>query len=177
MQIISKIPNTSIIVIDPTKSLLVTKQNNINYYTDSIPKILDGITKQIEQMNTNKSNQKGVIIIYGLDKAISKIEDTTIIESFMSTLKKYEKISVIIVEDANKIKKYNYESWFTNYFDIDNGIWIGRGVSDQSLFRVSTYTKEMQDDIKNDRGYYITESFATPIKLIDFISKEEDYEE
>ena len=91
----------------------------------------------------------------------------------LEKLKKYEKIGIIVVDDTNKLKAQQYETWFSSNFSTSDGIWIGRGVSD-SLLRLSTIEKEMMKDIKNNMGYFIQEGMATKIKFIDFISTEND---
>ena len=111
-------------------------------------------------------------LIYGLDKFIAKINDNKKIEEFNKLLKKYEHISIIAVEDANKIKTYAYESWFKDFYNTNEGIWIGKGVSDQSTLRLTNLTREMTKEIKNNMGYHIVESTGTLIKLIDFITKD-----
>ena len=94
----------------------------------------------------------------------------------MTLLKKYEKIGIILIDDVSKMKQFAFEMWFTGNFELGNGIWVGRGMSDQSLFKVSTFNKEMQENIKNDRGYFIIEGLAKQCKLIDFISKDDSDE-
>ena len=56
---------------------------------------------------------------------------------------------MIVVEDYNKLKSYCFDSWFTTIFNLNNGLWIGRGIVDQNLLRLSTMTKEMTKDYKN----------------------------
>ena len=60
---------------------------------------------------------------------------------------------------------------------INDGIWVGKGMSDQGLFHLTTITRDMQKEYKNDMGYIINESSATLCKLIDFISKEGESDE
>ena len=81
------------------------------------------------------------------------------------------------MDDSSNIKKFDFDSWFTGTFSTNDGIFIGRGVSDQNLIRLSTITKEMSKDIKNNMAYYITEGYATLLKVIDFVSKEEEQDE
>ena len=82
---------------------------------------------------------------------------------------------MIIVEDYNKIKNYCFEPWFTNIFNLNNGVWVGRGITDQNLLRLTSVSKEMTKDYKNDMGYLIDDGMAILCKFIDFIS--DDVEE
>ena len=110
---------------------------------------------------------------YGLNKFNTKVNDNNKITEFMQKLKEYEKLSIIVVDDAAKIKTFNYETWFTQIFSVNDGIWIGRGITDQNLLRVSSITKEMTKELKNDMGYIIQDNMATLCKFIDFVTTEE----
>ena len=71
---------------------------------------------------------------------------------------------------------YVFEGWFTNIFSVNDGIWIGRGLSDQSLLHLSNINKEMTKDYKTNMGFVINESSATLCKFIDFISHDKENE-
>ena len=51
-------------------------------------------------------------------------------------------------------------------------MWIGKGITDQSLFKVPSFSKEMTQPIPNNMGYIINENNPNLCKLIDFISEE-----
>ena len=177
LTVIGSTKNSTLMVIDVTKALNLNTNEYPNYYTENISDILGKITEYLQKLIDAKSENEGIILIYGLNKFVSKVNDNNKILEFIKKIKEYEKISVIVVDDAAKIKQYAFESWFTGTFSTNDGIFIGRGVSDQNLIRLSTITKEMSKDIKNNMAYYITEGYATLLKVIDFVSKEEEQDE
>ena len=116
--------------------------------------------------------QHGIIIIYGLNKFISKLTDVSKMQKLVNIVKQQETFPLVVIDDASKIKGYAFESWFTNTFSLNDGIWIGRGLADQSLFKLSSVTKEMTQNYKNDMGYVITENMGVLCKFIQGIDKE-----
>ena len=90
---------------------------------------------------------------------------------------KAEDFSCIAVDDAPKLKTYAFEAWFTSSFSTNDGIWIGRGLAEQNLFRLSNITKEMMADYKTDMGYIVSENMGTLVKFVDLFTKEEENEE
>lgn len=168
------LPNNILMVIDPLK--LLGLDNMSNYYIDNLGEVTDKIIDYVKKLIEEKSINNGVIIIYGLNKFISKVNDNKKITELVKTIKSYEKISLIVVDDYNKIKGYAFESWFTEIFTVNDGLWIGRGMSDQNLFRLSTVNKEMTKDIKNNMGYLVRENMGYLVKLIDFVSTSEEVE-
>ena len=67
-----------------------------------------------------------------------------------------------------------YESWFSSLVNKNEGIWIGKGISNQNAFQLGMVTREMNAEIKNDMGYFISEGSATLCKFIDFVSKDDE---
>ena len=173
---IKQIPSITTIIIDPSKLLNLDKNYYQNYYTEEMEKIIDGLTEQLEKLIESKSTTEGIILIYNLNKFITSIEDKKKIEPFFKNIKKYEKISVIAVEETKKLKDFQYEAWFTNIFGSGNGLWIGKGISDQSIIKTSSYSKELQVNYKNDMGFSVIDGDAILVRYIDFISKDEEDE-
>ena len=59
------------IVFDPTKTLNLSLQN---YYTDNFDAVLDKIISYLDQLIGANSNNKGIILVYGLAKFILSID-------------------------------------------------------------------------------------------------------
>ena len=87
-------------------------------------------------------------------------------------MKKYERMFLLIVDDALKLKGFAFESWYTQTFNPTSGFWIGKGVSEQSVLRVGQMNREMQKDYKNDMGYFFQDGSISLVKYIDFFPKE-----
>ena len=168
---VSKIPNFNTIVFDVTNTLNVDVANYfVTDFDDKLSKVNNYINKLIE----DKQTMEGMIIIYGVDKILSKLDDTSLFEQLFEKVKKYEHISVVIVDDHIKLKKYAFENWFSTYLNTNDGIWIGRGITEQSLIRIANMSKEMTKNYKNDMGYYVSEGVGALCRLIDFITEDKD---
>ena len=164
------IPNTNLFIIDAVKKLNLDTNQYKNYYIDNFDELLDKLNEYITKLIEEKQQIEGVILIYGLDKFITKI-DTSKLEDLTNNLKKYERFGIVILDDSNKLKDYMYESWF-KVFSPSDGIWIGKGISDQNTLRITNITREMTRDIKNDKGYVISEGSSNLVEFIDFITNE-----
>ena len=164
---------TNLYIFDPIKQLELNTQYHKNYFTDNIEETISKITEMINKLAEEKSIQEGIILIYNLDKFISNISDTQIISDLNQAIKKYEHFCVISIENENKFKKYEYEDWFKDIYNSNNGIWIGKGVTEQNIIKMNNVNRETMKEIKNDMGYLISEGSGTLIRTIDFISKNE----
>jgi len=107
-------------------------------------------------------------IVYFQDFNKFKIKvDMKKLEIFMNEIKYLENINIVIADDYKKIKKYEYDSWYRMIQNDTDGIWIGTGLSDQNLFKLSKITKEMSSTYKNNFGFVITDGRADLIKTIE----------
>ena len=174
LMIIHDIKNTVLMVIDPMSILNLDKSSYPNYYQKDFDTVIDNITNYIQKLLDSKSSMEGIICIYGFSKFVSKVKDTTKINKLTQVIKEYEKISIVIADDFGKIKNYGFETWFTSIFSVNDGIWIGKGISDQGLLHLSNVTREMTKEYKNDMGYLVSESSGTLCRFIDFVSVEEE---
>ena len=166
-------PNTDIIFIDATEKLQEIKQIVKFYYSD-FSKMLNTLIKYFETVKIKQINKKQMLIIYGFDKAISDLVQSDKFEKLINAIKLTGTSRIIIVDDASNMKTYVYEKWFNKNFDTSDGIWIGKGISDQSVFKLGMLKREFMQDITNNYGMYIQEKSPTIIKLIDFYRKEVD---
>lgn len=161
-----------LMIIDPTSMLDEIKSKVKNYYTDNYDTILDSLISTIEKYKNDNSNIPGIIFIQSFSKFVNKLSDKNKLTKLFEILKEYEKITIVAVDTPNQMKAFIYETWFTQNFSVADGVWIGKGLSDQSIFRLSSVNKEMTLDYKNDMGFVVSEGSATLAKLIDFVSND-----
>ena len=171
--ILHNINNNNLIIMDSLKALMLDTKVYPNYYNDNFDNVLEKVVEFLDKLLEAKATNEGIIIIYGVNKFITKLENTSKLEELIKKVKKYEKISIVLVDDANKIKNYQFESWFSGNFSTSDGVWIGKGISDQNLLRLSTITREMTRECKNDMGYVVSEGSGTLVRFIDFVTKDD----
>lgn len=106
-----------------------------------------------------------ICIIIGIEKFINKLSNGK--DEFYEMLKKVENMySVIIMDNAAKIKAYQYDMWYKNYISGDTGIWVGNGVDTQYLITTSATKKELVADCGRSQGFYINQGKVVLIKLL-----------
>ena len=150
---------------------LIDLRGMIRYYFNENPNnIIDLLIDYIDKIKDK--NIKSVIYFQDFNKFKIKVDDKKL-EDFVKSIKYLENISIIIADDYKKIKKSEYDTWYRNMQNDTDGIWIGTGLYDQNLFKLSKLTKEMSNTYKNNFGYIITDGRADLIKTIEL----EEYRE
>ena len=122
-----------------------------------------------------KGEKKNVIcVIIGVEKFINNA-NINFNEKF-GEIKDSNNCNFIIIEDANVLKKYEYEPWYKNYVSKDSGIWVGNGVQGQYLININSDKKQkISDNCGKSLGYAIKQGKASMIKLVGM--KEDDGDE
>ena len=170
-----KIMSQNVIVIDPSSQLLESKEKADIYINNDIDEKMEEVTTFV---NNEENTNNTYVIINSLSKTFDKMNDETLIQTFIGENYSNEKLSIIIIDEAKKLFDYTYEDWFRR-LDISEGLFLGVGVDEQSVLKVSNYSKEYSMKHPINYGYYVSEGNGSLIKLIEFekaVEAEDDEE-
>ena len=162
---LSEVNNTQLIVVDSNKEIPELK-GNIKYYYDNAPtKVFDILLDYVKKI---KETTGGKVILYfqNFNKFRLKLDNSKL-EEFTKEIKNSENIILIIADDYKKLKKSEFDTWYRNIQNDTDGIWIGTGLADQNLFKLSKLTKEMSNTYKNNFGFVIKDGRAELFKTIE----------
>ena len=178
LDVLLRIPNLTIIFIDGNKQLLSANKeyNNkkINYYNDN----LENAVKALTDFQKQHKLANVLYIFYGLEKIKAKAESANM-EALFNEIKSSENSNMILCDSTKNFKTLDMDVWYSKVKNSTDGIWVGKGFAEQQNFRIAKITKEMQQKYPNNYGFYISESNAELIKLIEFndILSEENEED
>ena len=183
VDIFVRIKGTNIIFVDANQLLpnISSKQfdnHKVNYYDENMPAVINTLLEV--QKNPDNAKYKILYVFYGIEKILSKANLDTL-GQFFNLLKENDNTNAIICDSNQSIKRLEQESWYSSVRSNIEGIWIGKGFSEQQVFRVNKVTKEMSANIKNNYGFCIRENEAELLKLLEFdntlTKKDEEDEE
>ncbi len=166
---------TSVILVDGAKTLEDEKANVSNYFNDKFDDVIKSLKEYVEGRIADP-NSKGnvVIIIHGVDKMVTKLTDSKMLEELTKLIRKYEQIPLLLADDGVKLKGYQFEGWMKGIYNGTEGIWVGTGLGDQSLIKVSGFNKEYSAQYANNMGYHVLDGTPSLIKLVDFITSDDE---
>ena len=168
-----QIKGINLIIFDPKSTLGLSKEEYPNYFTDNFDNVVVKIKDYVDNLIKNDSAQEGLLIINGVDDLLKKIANQDDLEQLTQALKNYEKIGTIFVETNGRFKNHTLSRWFKNLYNNSNGVWIGDGVSLQTIVSC-TINRAMQAKVKdNSFGYVISDNSAEQCKLLDFFTDDD----
>ncbi len=152
------------------------KYNNINNLTIIDSNYYSYLNQLKDYINKAHNN----IVTYLLFVGIYEIYNTfSILEkkefnNILSELNKKDNFSIIIADNYYELKKIEFEEFFKECVNVNGGIWIGNGVSDQMLFRINKIPREYRENIENDYGFIIESGNINKIKTIKYYGEQND---
>lgn len=158
------INNVNVVLFDSEQLMQQYKDYPDTYINTDFNTVM---TNMIDSFNTSfdNSNEKLMIVILGIEKLKSSTE-TKIFADFMKEVKRINNIEIIISDNSYRYKKFMFEAWYTENLVNANGIWIGDGVSDQSVIRITEITKRYRIKTTTDYAWIFKNGNGDIIKLI-----------
>ncbi len=170
--------NNNLIVINCEDINIKINNSNTKYYTDNFDQIFNNLNNYLQdKINTFKQqNNKNIFkdlpkitcIIIGIDTLKNKLSDSNLkIENIFDNVKELNLINYIIVDSVDKLKKTEYETWYKNYINNKQGIWIGNGISEQYSIKINNVTKELRQEIPDNFCYVVKRGKPELVKYIE----------
>ena len=108
------------------------------------------------------------VIIVGLDELFNRIKPDTK-NNFTKTIikaKALELINFVLIDTNDNLKKYQYDEWYKSNVKTNNGIWVGNGIAEQNVIKLSKMSRDLYAIVGNDFGYVVNEGVHELIKLV-----------
>ena len=139
--------------------------------------IKDNFEEYFDSLVTKFQNKEivtpNVTVIIGINEVLNKA-DPEKVEELGNLIKENENAFLIGIADTGSLSDFTYESVASATINDYPGIFIGKGVQDQSFLKVDSYAKELEAPIKENFGFYIQDGEFELIKLIDYFTKDDE---
>ena len=148
-------PNLDITVLDAERLIKKTKEE------------LEADYKKFKETIESNNNNYNICVFLGVEKLINDLEGGE--NELFELIKKCEdkdNYRFVFVDNANRIKNHEYDSWFKNYVNKEDGIWIGNGIDDQYLINITGNRRDIVNNCGNSYGYVVKQGQQELIKLL-----------
>ena len=141
-----------------------------NYKAKYINSEFDAFMSKLDEINKSELAKDLLVVIVGLDKFYSKLssESKELFASILKENKETNKISFVCYETPGNCKKYEYEEWFKSNINLNNGIWIGAGLTQQYLLK-SQVQSTAYSNIDSNHCIVLKNAVPVIVKLINEI--------
>lgn len=157
--------NTDILILDSYKSKADMKKEYKNFVSD--------VKKGIKA----KDDRVTVCVIAGIVNLIDdEIIDDFDFNELLEKAKESGKFCFIIIDRPNKLEEHGFDTWYENNINGENGIWIGKGIENQTLITTNFSAEGLINDCDNSFGYCVENGDTTFIKLLGMKEEGDDNE-
>ena len=152
---IKLLKNVNVQIIDADKAYS-NNQTIVEAFVEFFDNAHDDIANGIENYN--------FCLMIGIDKFIkeSSVDEDDLNQQFQD-LNDSGKYCFVLIDNVKRLSEHEYDAWYSNNVSSQFGIWIGKGITDQSLIN-SDYN--MENDCNRSFGYVINDGEGTFIKLL-----------
>lgn len=184
------VKQTSLFVINTEDYIIDSENRDLYQYTDSkineafcsLYNFIKEQHKIYEENNFDKkifaSKSPINCIIIGIDSFKGKLSDENKLNfsNFFNDAKELGIVNFILVDSIDRFKKLELEPWYKNCCNNTNGIWVGNGINDQFVLKISQKIEEMKEDISNEFGFVVERGKPAFIKFINRVDVEREEE-
>ena len=161
----------NLIVFDPDSSLSKIQPKVSNYVSKDFDTKIDQVIEFVEK--NKESDKYTLLVVNSICKLIGKLSDPYKIDALFDKFNVCGNACILIVDEASKLNEHSYDNWF-KFIDTSQGLYIGPGVEDQNILRVTSYGRELSQRLPANYGFFIQEGGFNIIKLIEFERWEEN---
>lgn len=167
VEVIQSIPEINLEVLDAEN---IEKENE-----QELQKNFFEFVKNL--MNMKKLNEKipdSIILIVNLGKMLDIVGEEWF-ASGLNQVESLEKVNIVIIDIPERLEDYMYSEWYKKYVSNNFGIWIGKGIEAQNIFKISDYD-QLNDNCDNTYGYVIKKGKPVFVKILGMEKEEEEDE-
>jgi S-DNA-T family DNA segregation ATPase FtsK/SpoIIIE len=175
----------NLIVLDPESKFEQNEAKNYEYIENEMDKaVLDVFNTLVYRNNTYKEAkeqggelpvfEKNICIINSFSDLTARLSDDANdkLKVFLEKGETSYNMNFIICDSITNISSVSYESWFKSKVSLTDAIWIGNGISEQYLLKISKITNDMYQEIGEGFGYVINKGKVKLVKLLSSMTKD-----
>lgn len=105
-------------------------------------------------------------VIFGFKKLYEQLtaDGKEKLKLLIEKAESFYKLHFVLVETAANLGAHQYESWFKR--QVSDGLWVGDGVTDQMILKISKLTSDLYAEIGSEYGFLFTKKRMSMVKLL-----------
>ena len=152
---IKRVPNINFTVLDAEDIFQNGKEG-----------VRDKYIEFFKNLNNAKKLKDSICIIIGLDKFLTELGSEELFFESLKNAQALKKCSYIIIESLIKLNNYTYSDWYKKFSSNENGVWLGNGVNEQYLFKLSPSSFKLLNNCGTTYGYIFVKGKPSLTKLL-----------
>ena len=170
-QVLSHDVESKMTILDPENMLFLNEKLGFEIVNSNFDKVVQSIFDEVLLRNNSfkesnldnnllKTFDEKVYLIFGLKALYAKLKSKSKenLEALLDKGDAMYNVHFIVIDSVDDVDFYSNQDWFRHKFAGTDGIWIGNGITDQSLFRLSKTSISLSEDIGEEFGYVLSKA-------------------
>lgn len=183
MQFSYKKNNSTIVINADDIKIDEVVKNNTTYVDNDFDSIFNTIRDYLnncndiyKKSNFDKtlftSNRKVMVIIIGINSFKNKLtsDNQSKFSEIFTISNELGVLDFIFVDSLDKIKIFEYESWYKSNINPNEGIWLGNGINDQFSINITQKNSDMKIDLPYNFCFVVKRGKPVLTKFIESIN-------
>lgn len=167
-----KVPNSKIVLIDLERIMTSCIDIATGYCDKNFAYNTKSINDFTDKNIVNNQNNRMLFILAGVDKLLDA-NNKKALNDLITKFSRLDNVNIIIADSDFAIKKLTYEQWYSTGVRNNNGIWVGAGVAEQGVIKLSGAIKAYNEKINNRFAWVIRNGQGLLIKLMEMDEDEQ----
>lgn len=156
------------------KAFMFSPNNNIAI--DNVTNISKDFGNYFEQLiNFIDNSDKNIdyfIIFKSLSEILELIEtnlkEKSLLYDLIDKINKFDNFHLLLIDLVQFIKRYEYNEFYTSNFNNSKGIYIGEGITEQFIIKISSIPRKYRETSGENFGYFIENNKLKYMKVLEY---------
>lgn len=171
------IVKNKVLVLDTMN--IIEKANGFEYHDSNFDKIIQSLGSYIGKLHETYENsqydlkslsgQRDITcVILGIGNLYNRLsqDNKKVFEQMMTQGSEIKKVTFIFVDMPDQLKTHEYDDWYRVSVNKNSGIWLGDGIDEQTVIRVSK-SPRIKTEIPDNYGFVVNKGIAKYTKMLE----------
>ena len=170
VKMLTKIKNVKIVLVDLKKVMQKCIDDVTGYCDDAFSHNSASIMSFIDKNIINNKENNLLFVIVGTEKIITQANSAAM-KNIVDKIENIDNANILIADSVYQLKKTMMEPWYIRNNKNDDGIYVGAGVSEQSIIRIQS-TKLLNAKLGNNFAWKINNGNFELLKVMEMETNE-----
>lgn len=179
VELLQKIDNIKIVVLDPNGRMTCKESQNLQYCNDDMEEHIVKLFQQLVSRNNTYKDYNGelpddmvfenyVYILQDFSDIYDELSEDgkDKLKILMEKNETEYAVHFLVDDEIGSFKIHTTTSWFKRHCKRGDGVWIGEGVTDQYVLKLSEMDSSLRKPIAPEFGYVIKGGKPHLVKLL-----------
>lgn len=133
---------------------------------------------RVVRLVTSGADEPEVLVITSIAQLMAKLpaNEAKQLQDYIVSERAVGRTGLVAASELWRVRQA-YDPWYKSLSAYGNGVWIGNGMSDQTVFRMAQASAEYRKPLPRSEGFYVMRGAIEGVRLIEAVDEPRDENE